>query len=673
MARSAQEQIEELRRQIEYHNYKYYVEAAPEISDLKFDRLMQELVELERRHPELITPDSPTQRIGERPLPGFRQVRHRVPMLSIKNTYNEADVREFDRRLRRWLDRAKPHYVVEHKIDGVSVALVYKAGRFILGATRGDGMQGDDITQNLRTVRDIPLRLWADHRCAPAVLEVRGEVYLTSAELSRLNKLQSLRGERLFANPRNAAAGSLKLLDPRLCAQRHLRFFAHTEGELDGLQVTNHLEFLELVRSFGIPAVPHSSLFTSIEEVLIYCKEELEGRHALDYETDGMVIKVNDFVLRERLGATTKAPRWVIAYKVELWQASTRIKAIRVQVGKTGVLTPVADLETVHIAGTKVSHVSLHNADEIARKGIRIGDSVVLEKAGKIIPHVVRVELEKRTAYAKRFRFPIRCPACKSLVARDEGSVYIRCLNPFCPAQLKERLRFFAHRKAMNIEGLGPALIDQLVDRKIVQSLPDLYRLRLERLIELEHIGEKSAHNLLEQIAASRKRGLTGVLTGLGIRHIGERNARLLAEEFGSIDALMHTSAERLAQVPGIGSIVAQSVYQFCHGEDGRKTIQELRRLGINMIEKAKVSSGMDGMKLAGKSLVVTGTLAHFTRSELEDLIHRLGGKATSNVSRRTDYVVAGEQPGSKLDRARVLGIKVLNEKEFVHLIRKDS
>ncbi len=670
MTRSVRARIEELRRQIEYHNYKYYVEAAPEISDLEFDRLMQELGELERRHPELITPDSPTQRVGERPLPGFQQVRHRVPMLSIDNTYNEADVREFDRRICRWLGRAKPHYMVEHKVDGVSVTLIYKEGCFVLGATRGDSMGGDDITQNLRTVRDIPLRLRADHRRAPAVLEVRGEVYMTSAELSRLNKLQSERGERLFANPRNAAAGSLKLLDPRLCAQRHLRFFAHTEGELDGLRVTNHLEFLELVRSFGIPAVPHSSLFASIEEVLIYCKGQLEGRHALDYETDGMVVKVNEFSLRDRLGATTKAPRWAIAYKVELWQASTRIKAIHVQVGKTGVLTPVGDLETVHIAGTKVSHVSLHNADEITRKGIRIGDSVVVEKAGKIIPHVVRVELEKRTGHEKHFHFPTRCPACKSRLERDEGGVYIRCLNPSCPAQLKERLRFFAHREAMNIEGLGPALIDQLVDRKIVRSLPDLYRLPIEQLIELEHMGEKSAHNLLEQIAASRKRGLTGVLTGLGIRHVGERNARLLAEAFGSIDALMNASAERLAQVPGIGPIVALSVYRFCHSEAGRKTIQELRRRGIIMIEKAKVSSGMDGMRLAGKSLVVTGTLAHFTRPEIEDLIHRLGGKATSNVSRRTDYVVAGEQPGSKLDRARGLGIKVLNEKEFMHLIR---
>jgi DNA ligase (NAD+) len=668
MAGSVRKQLEKLREQIDYHNYKYYVEAAPEISDRVFDRLMQQLQELEKAHPELVTPDSPTQRVGGQPLAEFRQVRHRVPMLSIDNTYNEEDLREFDARTRRWLKGQKPAYLVEQKIDGVSVTLLYENGRFTLGATRGDGSRGDDITQNLRTIRDIPLRLRTDHHRAPDVLEVRGEVYLTATELSRLNRVQAERGGRLFANTRNAAAGSLKLLDPRLCAQRHLRFFAHSEGQLEGLHVKTHDQFLNLVGAFGIPIVPRSDVFDSIDAVVAYCHEQLEARHAFEYEMDGLVVKVNDFGQRARLGATSHAPRWAIAYKVELWQGSTRIKEIYVQVGKTGVLTPVAALEPVAIAGSTITRVSLHNADEIARKEIRIGDTVVVEKAGKVIPNVVRVELEKRTGREKRFPFPTKCPACGSTVARDAGGVYIRCLNPSCPAQLKERLRFFAHRQAMDIEGLGPALIDQLVDRGLVQSLPDLYRLRLEQLVELEHIGKKSAQNLLDAIAASKKRGLTRVLAGLGIRHIGTRNARLLAEEFGSIEALMKSSEQRLARISGIGPVAAKSIHQFLHSEIGRKTIEELRSFGVKMKEE-KAAPDKTGTKLAGKTVVVTGTLERFTRDEVEELIQELGGKVSSSVSHKTSYVLAGKEPGSKLEKARELGIEVLSEKEFLKRI----
>jgi DNA ligase (NAD+) len=668
MAGSVRKQIEELRKQIEYHNYKYYVEAAPEISDREFDHLMQKLQELEKAHPELITADSPTQRVGGQPLTDFRQVRHRVPMLSIDNTYNEEDLREFDTRTRRLLKGEKPAYVVEQKIDGVSVTLLYEKGQLTLGATRGDGSRGDDVTQNVRTIRDIPLRLRTDHHRAPEVLEVRGEVYLTMAELSRLNRVQAERGGRLFANTRNAAAGSLKLLDPRLCAQRHLRFFAHSEGQLEGLQIETHEQFLNLVRVFGIPIVPHSERFDSIEAVLAYCQEQLQTRHAFEYEMDGLVIKVNDFAQRAQLGATSHAPRWAIAYKVELWQGSTQIKEIYVQVGKTGVLTPVAALEPVAIAGSTIARVSLFNADEIARKDIRIGDTVVVEKAGKVIPHVVRVELEKRSGREKRFRFPTKCPACGSTVTRDAGGVYIRCLNPSCPAQLKERLRFFAHRQAMDIEGLGPALIDQLVDRGLVQSLPDLYRLRLEQLVELEYIGKKSAQNLLAGIAASKQRGLARVLTGLGIRHVGTRNARLLAEEFGTIDALMKSSEQRLARIPGVGPVVAASVHQFLHSETGRKTIEELRSFGVKMKEE-KASRDKHGTELAGKTVVVTGTLERFTREEVEELIRQRGAKVGSSVSHKTSYVLVGKEPGSKLDKARALGIDVLSEAEFLKLI----
>jgi DNA ligase (NAD+) len=667
MSHSAAREIDDLRRQIEHHNSLYYVEAAPEISDLEYDRLLQRLQELEKQHPDLVTPDSPTQRVGGQPIEGFRPVRHRVPMLSIDNTYSPDELREFDKRVRRGLRGQEPRYVVEQKIDGVSVSLLYEKGHFTQGASRGDGVRGDDIAHNLRTVRDIPLRLQTKGR-PPAVLEVRGEVYMNNTELSRLNRRQSERGERLFANPRNAAAGSLKLLDPRICAERRLRFFAHSEGDLDGLAPKTHLEFLDLVRGYGIPVVPHSSLFDSIGDVLAHCEEQLEARHGFDYEMDGLVIKVNDFAQREKLGATSKAPRWVIAYKVELWQASTRLNGIRVQVGKTGALTPVADLETVEIAGTKVSRVSLHNADEIARKDVRIGDTVVVEKAGKIIPHVVRVELEKRTGREKRWRFPGRCPSCGSKVARYEGGVTIRCLNPSCPAQLKERLRFFAHRGAMDIEGLGPVLLDQLVDRGLVRSLPDLYRLSEDRLLGLERMGEKSAQNLLGAIQASKDRGLARVLAGLAIRHVGERNARLLAETFPDIDSLINASEDRLAAVPGIGPVVARSVYQFFHSAAGRKTVTELRGFGVKMEVERKVKGNA---KLAGRTLVVTGTLERFSRDEVEELIHELGGKPTSSVSKNTDYVIAGADPGSKLDRARALGVKVLDEREFLRLIGK--
>lgn len=670
MTDSVKSQIEALRKKIEYHSYKYYIEADPEISDTEFDRLMQELEDLEKRNPELITSDSPTQRVGGQPIDGFRQVTHRIPMLSIENTYSEEEVREFDSRIRRLLKGEKTGYVVEHKIDGVSASLLYETGRLTLALTRGDGTRGDDITHNLRTVRDIPLRLLTYEEKAPTVLEVRGEVYMTNTELSRLNKLQSDRDERIFANCRNAAAGSLKLLDPRQSSQRFLRFFAHSEGEVSGLQVSAHDEFLSLIRGFGIPVVPHSGSLDTIDDVLDYCKEMLEARSDLDYETDGMVVKVNRFVQRDSLGSTSKFPRWVIAYKVELWQASTQIRSIHVQVGKTGILTPVAELQTVEIAGTKVSRANLHNADEIARKDIRIGDSVIVEKAGKIIPHVVRVELEKRSGSEELFNFPKNCPICRGDVGRDEGGAYIRCLNPSCPAQLKERIRFFASRRALDIEGLGPAIIDQLVDRGEVKSLADLYALTAGQIADLERMGDKSAQNLIEAIQGSKNRGLTQVLTSLGIRHIGEGNARLLAEEFGDIRELMSASETRLANIPGIGPIVAKSVHSFFRSEAGIETIKGLKQYGIRMVEESHSIPSTGRQQFEGKTFVVTGTLARSSRVEIEQLIHSLGGKTSSSVSKKTDYVIAGSNPGSKLEKAKELGIKVLSEEAFEAIVR---
>lgn len=670
--KKARLRLEELRRLIEYHNRKYYIDAEPEISDREFDALLKELQDLEAAHPQWITPDSPTQRVGGATLSGFAQVQHRVPMLSIDNTYSPADLREFDARVRKLLHGADPSYLVEQKIDGVSAALHYQDGLLVLAATRGDGEVGDDITANARTVRDIPLRL---DGTPPARLEVRGEVYMTNSELSRLNARQQAKGERLFANPRNATAGSLKLLDPKLCGQRRLRFFAHSEGAVGHEGVRGHHDFLNRLTEWGFQVVPHSRPLTSIDDVLAWCDAQLESRYELDYETDGMVVKVNDYAQRERLGATSKAPRWAIAYKVELWQASTRLQNIVVQVGRTGVLTPVGELEPVQIAGTTVSRVSLHNAEELSRKDIRLGDWVIVEKAGKIIPHVVRVELEKRTGQEKRFHFPTRCPACQGQVVKDEGGVYLRCVNPACPAQLKEKLRFFATRAAMDIEGLGPAVIDQLVDQGLVRSVADLYRLRREELVQLERMGEKSAQNLLDGITASKTRGLARLLTGLGIRHVGERNAFVLAQTFGTIDRLLSASKEEIAALPGFGEVVAASVYEFFQSPAGRQLIDELRQAGLKMTVDSGELLGEDRIAaaassaLAGKTIVVTGTLTHFGRAEIEELIRRLGGKPTVSVSKNTDFVLVGAKPGSKLDKAKKLGIPIITEEEFRQLL----
>jgi DNA ligase (NAD+) len=500
---------------------------------------------------------------------------------------------------------------------------------------------------------------------------------MTNQELSRLNKLQQERGDKHLMNPRNVAAGTLKLLDPRVCAQRKLRFFAHTEGLLEGLEPTTHTQFLDMARDLGLPVVPHSPLLDSVDAVLEFCNQQLEERHTLDFETDGLVVKVNDYSQRKQLGSTSKAPRSVIAYKVELWQASTRLNNIIIQVGKTGVLTPVGELETVEIAGTKVSRVSLHNVEEIERKDIRIGDTVIVEKAGKIIPHIVRVELEKRTGQEKKFHFPAKCPECSGAVAKDEGGVYVRCLNPSCPAQLKERIRFFAMRHAMDIEGVGHALIDQLVDQGLVKALPDLYQLKLEKLADLQYtgdkgarrLGEKSAQTVLDGLKESKSRGLTRVLTGLAIRHVGERTAQLLAEEFGTIDALLAASAEQLAEVSGVGAVVAKSIHEFFQSPAGRKTVQQLQAAGVRMTEAKKPTAADGGNALAGKTVVVTGTLTKFGRDEIERLIHELGGKPTGSVSKKTDFVVAGDKAGSKLEKASQLGVKVLSEAEFLKMI----
>jgi DNA ligase (NAD+) len=667
---SSAQRAAELRRLINYHSKLYYVDARPEISDREFDRLVKELEEIEAAHPDLVTADSPTRRVGGEPIEGFVTVKHRLPMLSIDNTYNAGELREFDRRVRKLLSGEPITYVIELKIDGVAISLTYQEGLFTLGATRGDGERGDDVTHNLKTIRDLPLRLAGEG--PPPLLEVRGEVYMTRAELARINRERQAKNLEPFANPRNSTAGSLKLLDPRQSAQRRLRLFTYELGATEHVTIRSHLEALELLRRCGLPVNEHTASFDSIDAVIEHCNEWAERRHDLPYDTDGMVIKVNDFGHRERLGYTSKAPRWAVAYKYEAEQALTKLLKIEVQVGKTGILTPVAHLEPVQLAGTTVSRASLHNADMIASKDIRIGDQVLVEKAGEIIPYVIRSEAEARTGSEKVFHFPSKCPVCGSPVEKEEGGVYYRCTGPACPAQLKERLRFLAHRNAMDIEGLGTALIDQLVDTGLVRSLPDVYRLTFDRVLDLERMGKKSAQNLIDGIESSKGRGLARVLTGLGIRHVGEHVAELLAAAFGAIDALMNASVERLAQVEGIGQERAESIHKFFHSSAGSKAVEDLRSLGVKLSEDARPTPAqVGGPDLAGKTFVVTGTLLKYGRDEIEGLIKKLGGKAAGSVSKKTNYVIAGEKAGSKLDKARELGVTVLSEAEFEKLINR--
>jgi DNA ligase (NAD+) len=669
MSTSPQNEIARLREEIGRHDRLYYVEAKPEISDLEYDRLMGRLKELEAKHPELITPDSPTRRIGDRPVEGLEQVEHRVPMLSIENTYSLDELKQYGHRIAKLLPGETVEWVVELKVDGVAASLIYEGGLLKHGITRGNGRVGDDVTHNIRTIKDIPLKLHG--KDVPPLLEVRGEIYMTNADLVLLNQAQKEKGEPPFANTRNVTAGSIRQLDPRICAQRRLRFFAHSVGLTEGLKAKTHKEFLDEIGSYGLPPTPMVEKFTSFDAAVAHCEELIERLHELDFEIDGLVLKVNRFDQRERLGSTSKSPRWVIAYKFEKYEAATMLNEIRVQVGKTGTITPVAELEPVELAGTTVSRASLHNADEIERKDIRVGDVVVVEKAGKIIPHIVRVEkhLRKEDQPLEPFCFPSQCPECETKLAKDEGGVYIRCPNVECPAQVKERIRYFASRNAMDIEGLGDKLVDQLVSEKIVRNYGDLYRLeaRQDKLLNLARMGRKSADNLLDGIEASKNRGLARLLNALSIRHVGARVAAVLAEHFGSMEKLLAASVEELSEVNEIGPIIAQSIYEFLHGQFGKETIGDLESLGVKMTaEKAAGGSA----KLAGKTLVVTGTLVKYSRDEIEELIARHGGRAASSVSKSTDYLVAGEKAGSKLDKAKQLGVKVMTEDEFEEMLK---
>ncbi len=663
--------IDGLRREIRKHDYLYYIQNQPGISDQKYDELFAELKALETEHPEVITPDSPTQRVAGRPLGEFATVRHAIPMLSVDNTYSAEELKAFDERVRKQLgstggSETRPYdYVVEHKIDGLAVSLRYVDGVLVTGATRGDGEVGDDVTANIRTIRAVPLCL-LDGENVPGVLEVRGEVYMPTKSFVALNKARAEAGETAFANPRNAAAGSLKLLDARVTATRNLSFFAYGLGETSQTLAADHYQTLQRFKKLGLPVNPHTRKARDINEVIEICQSWSGQRSALAYQIDGMVIKINRYDQRDILGATGRSPRWCIAYKYPAERARTVVESIAVQVGKTGALTPVANLKAVQLAGTTVRRASLHNFDEMRRLDVRPGDTVMIEKAGEIIPQVVEVKKEFRPAGAEPFPVPKKCPNCGSEVVKDEAGVYVRCPNPDCFGMLKERLRYFAGRDQMDIERLGVALIEQLIEVGLVKTFADIYRLRKEDLTALERMGEKSAQNVLDGIKESKTRPLWRFLAALGIRHVGGQSAEVLAEHFGSLDAIINASREELQVVDQVGPVMAESVYRYFHNPRHRMVIDDLLAAGVRPQPAApkKRSGG-----LQGKTIVVTGTLKGFSRQQAEQAIREAGGKVSGSVSKKTHYVLAGEDPGSKLKKAQELGVEVIDETRFHQLL----
>ncbi|MCD6521964.1 NAD-dependent DNA ligase LigA [Candidatus Calescamantes bacterium] len=660
---AAKKEIEKLREEIRYHDRMYYVENNPVISDEEYDRLVERLKKLEEMFPQFITPDSPTQRVGGEPLEEFPTVTHRIPMLSLDNTYNEAEVREFDERVKRWLGEEDVEYVADLKIDGVAISLHYQNGSFTLGCTRGNGIEGDDITQNLKTIRAIPLKL---PESIP-YLEVRGEVYMDKEDFERINKEREENGEPLFANPRNATAGSLKLLDPKEVAKRPLKVFIHSLGYTEGVEFETLWEFLEKARSLGLRINQIRRLCKSIEEVIEFWEEWKEKRDDLPYEIDGVVVKVNRIEHQRRLGATTKAPRWAIAFKFPARQATTILRDIIVQVGRTGVLTPVAIFDPVPLAGTVISRATLHNIDEIRRKDIRIGDRIVIEKGGDVIPKVVKSIPEVRTGEERIFEMPEHCPICGAKVVKLEGEVAYRCENPACPAQVKRRIQHFASKNAMNIEHLGPSLIDQLVDKGLVKDYGDLYYLKYDEVVVLERMGRKSTLNLLEAIEKSKSRPFSAVLFALGIRHVGIHAAEILAQRYESIDALAKATREELQSIPEIGPIMADSIVKFFQQPQTWEVLEKLRRAGVRLErEKEEKPKPFEGL-----TIVFTGALKSFTRSQAENLVREFGGEAGSSVSKRTSFLVVGESPGSKLEKAKKLGIPTLTEEEFLEIVEK--
>ncbi|HHY41130.1 MAG TPA: NAD-dependent DNA ligase LigA [Syntrophaceticus sp.] len=658
----ARRKVEELRSEIRKHDYHYYVLDNPLITDQEYDSLMRELESLEREFPELITPDSPTQRVGGAPLEQFRSVRHTTPLYSLANAFEAEDLRDFDRRVRQ-LSGTAVDYVVEPKIDGLTVVLTYENGEFVLGATRGDGITGEDITENLRAVRLLPKRL----KGAPPRLVVRGEAFMPKKAFALLNEERDAKGEQPFANPRNAAAGSLRQLDPRVTAGRTLGVYVYQILEGIDREISTQWEALSLLREFGFSVQEQSSYCRDIEEVIDCCNQWIEKRQTLNYEIDGLVVKVNSLQLYNILGYTAKSPRWAIAFKFPAEQAVTRVRDIFVRVGRTGVLTPTAILEPVQIGGVTVSRATLHNEEMIRQKDVRIGDHVVVQRAGDVIPEVVRVLPERRTGEEAVFKMPDYCPVCGSEVLHLEGEVAARCTGIACPAQLKELVIHFVSREAMDVEGMGPALVEQLVDKKMISDPADIYTLSREDLAKLERMGEKSADNVVRAIEKSKGRGLAHLLYALGVRHVGIRAAETLANKFGSMDALAKASFEELTGIPEIGPKIARSIEIFFQQEQTSRLIGKLKRAGVKMEQDRTKENGE--LVLAGKVFVLTGTLPNLTRKEAEELIKKHGGKVSSSVSKKTDYVVAGSDPGQKYDKAKQLGIPIISEDELLQMV----
>ncbi len=669
---SAPDEIARLRAEIEHHNRLYYAQDAPEISDADYDALFRRLQELEAAHPELLTPDSPTQRVGAAPAERFRSVRHRVPMLSLANAMSEDEVREFDARVGRLLERkdgVTTTYVAEPKLDGLAIELVYERGRLVVGSTRGDGTTGEDVTVNLKTIRSVPHVLKPTGAKAPPIparLEVRGEVILTRAGFQKLNAERAEQGESIFANPRNAAAGSLRQLDPAITARRPLELFCHSAGAIEGATFTSHWDFLHTLGRWGLQTNPQNRRCPDLATALAHYQTLVGDRDTLPYEIDGMVLKVDDLRLQEILGQVSRSPRWAVAYKFKAQQAETRVLDIVPSVGRLGTITPIAVLEPVQVGGVTVRNASLHNMDEIARKDVRKGDTIVIERAGDVIPYVVRVVTEKRVGRPKRFKMPARCPVegCGGHVVREEGEAAYRCINAACPAQLKSRIRHFAARGAMDIDGLGEKLVDQLVGRGLVRDFADLYRIDAATIAGLERMAEKSAGNVAAAIAGSKRPDLDRFLYALGIRHVGEHLARVLAQHFRDVDAILAADEATLLEVPGIGPEVATAVRAFADDPKNRAVVAHLLKAGVRPEAPAPPSGA-----LAGKTFVLTGGLESLTRGEAESRIARAGGRVSGSVSKNTSYVVAGADPGSKLAKAKKLDVPILDEAAFLALL----
>jgi DNA ligase (NAD+) len=667
-ARKLAERVRQLRTEIEHHNYRYFVLDDPEIPDAAYDQLLRELREIEREHPELVTPDSPTQRVGAEPLGHFGEVRHQVPMLSLDNAFASADIESFDRRIHERLGEQQDiDYACEPKLDGLAVSIVYRGGALVQAATRGDGTTGEDVTHNVRTIKSVPLRLQG--KGWPGVLEVRGEVVMPVAGFNEMNRRAEKQGEKVFVNPRNAAAGSLRQLDPRITASRPLELFCYGVGLLEsGKLPERHSEILAQLKDWGLRPSPDAAVKRGVSGLLDYYGQMEKVRPDLPFQIDGVVYKVDSLALQRRLGFVARAPRWAIAHKFPAEEEMTTVRAIEWQVGRTGALTPVARLEPVFVGGVTVSNATLHNIDELHRKDVRVGDAVIIRRAGDVIPEVVKVIAERRPKAARRPRLPAQCPVCGSAVVKEEEEAVARCSGGlYCAAQRKESLRHFASRRAMDIEGLGSKLIEQLVEGKLVESAADLYGLKAAQLAALDRMAEKSADNLVAALEASKQTTLQRFLFALGIRDVGEATAAALAGHFGSLEALMEADREQIEEVPDVGPVIAEHVHAFFRERHNRDVIDKLRKSGVAWPDVVRAAS--DHLPLAGKTFVLTGTLAGMGRAEAQDRIRELGGKASGSVSGKTDYVVAGADAGSKLRKAEKLGVPVLDESEFLKLI----